>query len=148
MTVLNMPVDWKKIEAFLLWCFFFINLLLYPSFYPIWWKDTKVFPFLIHWIVFSQSYGIQMKQQISCHTASHTISYTTQPLKTSCTIIHATHTGCFRMTEKKFDHIDKAKRNLDTGTSVFLARATEGTSLYVSLRQLVSQCVSVFQNSY
>ena len=42
------------------------------------------------------------------------------------------------MTEKKFDHIDKAKRNLDTGTSVFLARATEGTSLYVSLRQLVS----------
>ena len=34
----------------------------------------------------------------------------------------------------------------------FLARATEGTSLYVwvrqSVSQSVSQCVSVFQNSY
>ena len=28
---------------------------------------------------------------------------------------------------------------------ILLARPTEGTSLYVSLRQLVSQCVSVFQ---
>ena len=48
------------------------------------------------------------------------------------------------MTEKKLDLIDKAKSNLDTGTSVFLARATEGTSPYISLRQLVSQLVSAF----
>ena len=41
------------------------------------------------------------------------------------------------MTEKKFDLIDKAKSNLDTGTSVFLARATEGTLLYASICQSV-----------